>query len=131
MIRNGERVEHFETVRQRKNGSLVAISITVSPICNQVGEIIGLSGIARDISEMKWAEDARQRRQAAQQRLRDLSARDREILALIVAGEPNKVIARKLDRSEKTVEKYRAELMKKLDCHSIAELVRSALSAEL
>src|SRR6516165_11276846 len=52
-IRRGERIEHFETVRQRKNGSLVVISLTVSPVKNADGKIVGASKIARDITEQK------------------------------------------------------------------------------
>jgi len=52
-IRSGQRVEHYETVRQRKHGSLIDISLTVSPIKNAAGKIIGASKIARDISERK------------------------------------------------------------------------------
>jgi PAS domain S-box-containing protein len=55
-IRNGEPMDHFETVRQRKDGSLVDISLTVSPIRNAAGKVIGVSKIARDISERKQAE---------------------------------------------------------------------------
>jgi hypothetical protein len=49
------RFDHYETVRQRKDGSLVDISITVSPIKNEKGEIIGASKIARDITQLKRA----------------------------------------------------------------------------
>jgi len=52
-IRSGQRVEHYETVRQRKHGSLIDISLTVSPIKDAAGKIIGASKIARDISERK------------------------------------------------------------------------------
>jgi PAS domain S-box-containing protein len=52
-LRRGERIEHYETVRQRKDGSLIDISITVSPVKNTQGKIIGVSKIARDISERK------------------------------------------------------------------------------
>jgi len=58
-IRNGERIEHYETVRQRKDGSLFDISLTISPIKRQDGTIIGASKIARDISERKRAEEAK------------------------------------------------------------------------
>lgn len=57
-VRAGLPVDHFETIRQRKDGSLVPISLTVSPIKNGRGEIIGASKIARDISERRVAEDA-------------------------------------------------------------------------
>jgi PAS domain S-box-containing protein len=50
-IRAGERIEHFETVRQRKNGTRLNISLTVSPIRDDRGEIIGASKIARDVTE--------------------------------------------------------------------------------
>ena len=52
-IRRGERIDHFETVRQRKDGSLIAVSITVSPVKNAEGKIVGASKIARDITEQK------------------------------------------------------------------------------
>ena len=52
-IRRGEGIVHFETVRQRKHGSLIAVSITVSPVKNAEGKIIGASKIARDITEQK------------------------------------------------------------------------------
>jgi PAS domain S-box-containing protein len=52
-IRRGERIDHYETVRQRKDGSLFDISLTVSPIKNVQGEIVGASKIARDITERR------------------------------------------------------------------------------
>ena len=55
-IRRGQCVEHFETVRQRKDGSLIEISLTVSPIKNAQGKVIGASKIARDITERKRSE---------------------------------------------------------------------------
>jgi PAS domain S-box-containing protein len=57
-IRQGHRVDHYETVRQRKDGSLVDISVTVSPIRDGTGKVMGASKIARDISERKYAEAA-------------------------------------------------------------------------
>jgi PAS domain S-box-containing protein len=56
-IRRGERIEHYETVRQRKHGSRVDISLTVSPIRDAKGKIIGASKIARDITERKRSEE--------------------------------------------------------------------------
>jgi PAS domain S-box-containing protein len=55
-IRRGERVEHYETVRRRKEGSLIDISLTVSPIKDEEGVVVGASKIARDITERKRAE---------------------------------------------------------------------------
>lgn len=57
-VRHGERVEHIETVRVRKDGQQIDISLTVSPILNDAGLIIGASKIARDITERKRAEKA-------------------------------------------------------------------------
>ena len=55
-IRRGERVEHYETVRRRKDGELVDISVTVSPVVDSSGRIIGASKIARDVSERRKTE---------------------------------------------------------------------------
>ncbi len=56
-IRRGERIEHYETIRQRKNGSLVEISLSVSPIVDSSGKVVGASKIARDISDRRHAEE--------------------------------------------------------------------------
>ena len=56
-IRLGERIDHFETVRQRKDGAPIAISLTVSPIKNAHGVIVGASKIARDVTEQKRAQE--------------------------------------------------------------------------
>lgn len=57
-IRRGESVDHYETVRQRKDGTLLDISLTVSPIRDSKGQVVGASKIARDISERKRSEAA-------------------------------------------------------------------------
>ncbi len=57
-IRRGVRIEHYETVRRRKDGALIDISLTVSPIVDARGVIIGASKIARNITERKRAERA-------------------------------------------------------------------------
>lgn len=75
-IRRGERVEHFETIRRRKDGGPVEISLTISPIRNRQGEIIGASKIARDIAERKQAQE----RQALL--LREMSHRVKNLFAL-------------------------------------------------
>jgi PAS domain S-box-containing protein len=53
LIRRGGRVDHFETIRQRKDGTLITVSLTVSPVRNVKGEIVGASKIARDITEQR------------------------------------------------------------------------------
>jgi PAS domain S-box-containing protein len=55
-IRRGERVDHFETIRVRKDGTTIELSLTISPILDQDGRVIGASKVARDISESKRAE---------------------------------------------------------------------------
>lgn len=69
--------------------------------------------------------------QRAQQRLADLSARERDVLAGVVEGKMNKQIAFELDISPRTVEIYRANLMTKTGARNIAELMRIALAAGL
>jgi PAS domain S-box-containing protein len=59
-VRRGERIEHYDTVRRRKDGSAIAISLTVSPIKDADGTIIGASKIARDITDRKQAEERQQ-----------------------------------------------------------------------
>jgi PAS domain S-box-containing protein len=68
-IRRGESLEHYETVRCRKDGKLIDVSLTISPIKGPKGEIIGVSKIARDITEQKQTV----RRLAEQARLLDLT----------------------------------------------------------
>ncbi len=73
-VRRGERIEHYETERIRKDGRLIHVSLTVSPIVDQNGTIIGVSKIARDITGRKSAEkqlqgaldEARKARQEAE-----------------------------------------------------------------
>lgn len=55
-IRAGQKVDHYETVRRRKDGTLVDISLTVSPILDKKGAVVGASKIARDISERRYAQ---------------------------------------------------------------------------
>lgn len=58
-IRRGEPLQSFDTVRQRKHGSLVDISATISPLRDAAGNIVGASIIARDITDRKQAEETR------------------------------------------------------------------------
>ncbi|HEY1940663.1 MAG TPA: PAS domain S-box protein [Roseiarcus sp.] len=59
-IRLGERIDHYETVRIRKDGTLVDISLTVSPLKDASGKVVGASKIARDITERRRQEERRQ-----------------------------------------------------------------------
>ena len=75
-IRRGERIHHYETVRRRKDGSLLDISLTVSPVRDGAGHIVGASKIARDITDRKEAE----------RKLRESEQRLTELLAAIPAA---------------------------------------------
>jgi PAS domain S-box-containing protein len=57
-LARGERVDHFETVRRRKDGSLLDVSLTISPMRDASGRVVGASKLARDITERKRAEEA-------------------------------------------------------------------------
>ena len=57
-LRRGERVEHFHTVRRRKDGGLLDVSLTISPVLDSSGRVIGASKVARDITAQKQAEQA-------------------------------------------------------------------------
>jgi PAS domain S-box-containing protein len=78
-IRKGERIDHYETVRRRKDGMLVDISLTVSPIKDATGRVVGASKIARDITVRKRAEaELRAAREELARLNSDLEARVRE-----------------------------------------------------
>jgi len=57
-LRRGERVDHFETVRVRKDGTLLDLSLTISPVKDAAGRVVGASKVARDITERKQVEQA-------------------------------------------------------------------------
>ena len=78
-VRRGERIDHYETIRQRKDGTLVDISLTVSPIKNEKGEVVGASKIARDISEIKRV------RERQDLLLREMDHRVKNLFALAIS----------------------------------------------
>jgi PAS domain S-box-containing protein len=75
-LRRGELVDHYETVRRRKDGRLIDISLTISPVRNAEGKVVGASKIARDITERKEVEA----------QLHDSERRLKELLAAIPAA---------------------------------------------
>ena len=70
-IRRGERLDHFETVRVTKDGQRLDVSLTVSPILDASGRVVGASKIARDITERRRLEEARERLLEREQRARE------------------------------------------------------------
>src|SRR5271166_2924740 len=68
-IRRGERFDHFETIRLAKDGRQLNVSITVSPIKDSTGQVVGASKVIRDITERKKAEEALR---ASEERLQDI-----------------------------------------------------------
>ncbi|HJX28828.1 MAG TPA: PAS domain S-box protein [Thermoanaerobaculia bacterium] len=79
-LSRGERIEHYETVRRAKDGRLIDISLTISPIRDSRGRIIGASKIARDITKRKKTEQALQE---AMEALRKADRRKDEFLAML------------------------------------------------
>src|SRR6185436_11861056 len=69
-IRRGEAVEHYETERVRKDGRRIAVSLTVSPIHDRSGRVIGASKIARDVTERRRADAEREELLGIMQRAR-------------------------------------------------------------
>ncbi|MGE3294711.1 MAG: PAS domain S-box protein [Geminicoccaceae bacterium] len=107
-IRRGEHVDHFETVRRRKDGSLVEIALTVSPIRDQTGRIVGASKIARDISERRRSEAERELR------FSELRHRVKNLLAIVSA------IAGQTSVEGVSAQEYRSKLTGRLDALAAA-----------
>ena len=78
-VGRGERVDPYETLRRRKDGSLVEISLTVSPVRDDHGTIVGASRIARDISSWRRLEEERELR------VRELRHRIQNLIAIVGA----------------------------------------------
>jgi PAS domain S-box-containing protein len=86
ILRRGEKIDHFETVRVTKDGRRIDISLTVSPIRNSAGDVVGASTIARDITERRELEEERKR------------SRARELTALAEAAERERISRELHDR---------------------------------
>jgi PAS domain S-box-containing protein len=109
-IRRGERIEHYETVRRRKDGGLLDISLSVSPIKDAEGRIIGASKIARDITRRKQIEAAlREAKEALTKSHEELEKRVKERtvelelvnMALLQETEEHKKLEKQLWQAQK------------------------------
>jgi len=74
-IKSGKKVDHFETIRKKKDGQLLPISVTISPVVDKEGTIIGASKIARDINDRHIAQ---QEKAELLERLKELNLRKDE-----------------------------------------------------
>ena len=101
-IQRGERVEHYETVRLHKDGHPIDISLTVSPVRNAEGKIVGASKVARDITEQKRAQKQRDLL------LREMVHRTRNLLS--VAGSLVTLCGRSAQTPDETVKAIRERL---------------------
>jgi PAS domain S-box-containing protein len=97
-VRRGERVDPFETVRLRKDGSTLEMSIAVSPIRDETGAIIGAATIARDITERKLAERTLSELLGRERRVRGEAVAARDRLAFL--SEVSALLTTSLDYSE-------------------------------
>ncbi|HKF38540.1 MAG TPA: PAS domain S-box protein, partial [Ktedonobacteraceae bacterium] len=79
-LRAGQRIEHFETVRRRKGGSLIDVSITVSPVRDASGKVIATSTIARDITERNQMQE---QLRASEKRFRALIEKSSDAIVLL------------------------------------------------
>jgi PAS domain S-box-containing protein len=117
-LKAGERIDHYETVRRRKDGSLVDISLTVSPLRNSQGVIIGASKIARDISDRKRAFEQQQLL------LGEMQHRTRNLVAVIEG-----IARQSRPRNEPIIDSYIDELMARLRAlFSGSELILASTS---
>jgi len=110
------------TVRAMRNGALTLMEKPCDD--DELWDAIR-TGLAAD-----WQQyEQEQRRKSIQHRLDSLTPKERQVLQFIVAGDANKVVARKLDVSIRTVENHRHKIFHKMEADSLAELVRIALAA--
>lgn len=114
LLRKGERIRHFETIRRRKDGSIIPISLSVSPVRDRSGQIIGASKIARDISL--------EHRAAEQQRLLLSEMQHRVVNSFAVAGSLLSASARQVSTSYELAHLMRDRLHALSAVHRMAVL---------
>ncbi|HEX8177195.1 MAG TPA: PAS domain S-box protein [Pyrinomonadaceae bacterium] len=130
-LRVGERIEHYETIRVRKDGRLINISLTVSPIRDATGKIIGASKIARDITERVQAEEALRR---SEQELSDFF--ENAVVGLHWVGPDGRILRAnraELEMLGYTAEEYIGHHVAEFheDSHVITDILRRLQSGEV
>jgi PAS domain S-box-containing protein len=130
-IRRGEHINHYETVRRRKDGALIDVSLTVSPVKDGTGRVIGASKIARDITERKQTQ-ARQEllSHEIQHRTKNLFA---VVLAVVSRSFAGKATAQEaeiavLDRLRSLAQTHSLLMNKEWQGADLAEVVRTEMS---
>ena len=99
-------------------------------VFDESGELVLIQSVGRDITKERRVEQMAQQVAVFRALLDNLSPRESQVLEMVSEGKANKVIARQLDLSVKTVEKHRSSMMRKLQVQSVAELVRKVIAAE-
>ena len=104
-IRCGEKIDHFETVRRRKDGVLIDVSLTISPVRDESGRIIGVSKIARDVTEQKRAEAALRElndslEQRVAERTRELAEANERLMTEVADRERTEAVLRQAQKME-------------------------------
>jgi PAS domain S-box-containing protein len=130
-LKRGERIDHYETERLTKEGKRISVSVTISPIRNAAGRLVGASAIARDISERRQLEQQREEllereRQAraaseAAVRARDefLSIASHELRSPLATVKGHaQMVLRRLDRDGELEPKRAAEALRAIACQS-------------
>lgn len=112
------------------DGRIVWERWTHRALFDSQGKLIEFQSVGSDVTALRRREQYVQSQTLASSRLQALSEREYAVMRLVVAGDANKIIARKLELSIKTIEKHRSSLMKKLHVRSVPELVRLALMLE-
>ncbi|TWT49266.1 Transcriptional regulatory protein FixJ [Rubripirellula amarantea] len=120
----------YERKLKHRDGHDVWVLVSSTPTHDDNGVFEGVRATLIDITDRKKLEAIAKNSAVANARLEMLTRREKDVLKHVVAGRMNKVIAKKLDLSEKSVERHRSNLMKKLHVQSVAELVRISVIAE-
>jgi PAS domain S-box-containing protein len=119
-------VEHDHRV-VRRDGRTIWMHWTHRALFNEKQELIEYQSVGCDSTDRRQREEQMHTSAIAAAQLHALTEREQYVMRLVVAGDANKVMARKLNLSIKTIEKHRGSLMKKLHVRSVPELVRLAM----